>query len=417
VIKRKGKPDDVVTFHENDHGTLACVPAEPGFVLGYLLASLDGSGARSMEAMLGMLDATSAEEALARLGGLETAWNWVAADAGGHIGYQMSGRLPLRRAGVSGLVPLPGWLEENDWQGFAPATDLPRAFDPPAGFFVTANQDLSFCARRRAQNSPMGPWRADRIAEALARRDDWTVDAVRALQLDLHSRQADAYLPKLLPLVAGEPRAAELAAWDRRCSLDSPAATLFERFYRCLFEEVIGGAAGPAVARHLAADTGMLADFYDAFDKVLLSDASAWLGGRSRAEVWRRAFARAAAEPKAAWAAHQTVTMAHMVFGGKLPRWLGFDKGGVAIPGSRATICQGQIYRNGGRLSSFAPSYRLVTDLGERRIHSVLAGGHSDRRYSRWYLSDLERWRAGELKEVCGSEAGGTVDSSSRGQR
>jgi penicillin amidase len=63
-------------------------------------------------------------------------------------------------------------------------------------------------------------------------------------------------------------------------------------------------------------------------------------------------------------------------------------------------VCQGQVYTSGGRLSSFAPSYRLVTDLNERRIFSVLAGGHSDRRFSRWYVSDLERWQSGRLKEV-----------------
>ena len=34
--------------------------------------------------------------------------------------------MPKRRDGVSGFVPLPGWLPENDWQSFVPAQELPR---------------------------------------------------------------------------------------------------------------------------------------------------------------------------------------------------------------------------------------------------------------------------------------------------
>jgi penicillin amidase len=121
--------------------------------------------------------------------------------------------------------------------------------------------------------------------------------------------------------------------------------------------------------------------------------------------VWRRAFAKAAAEPEKSWGEAQAYTMAHMLFGGKLPAWAGFDRPGMQLPGSRASVRQGQIYKNGDRISSFAPSYRMVVDVGERGIHSVLAGGHSDRRFSRWYDSDLARWLAGELKEVM-AEAG-----------
>jgi len=83
-----------------------------------------------------------------------------------------------------------------------------------------------------------------------------------------------------------------------------------------------------------------------------------------------------------------------------LPRWLGFDYGPVALRGGRATIHQGQIYRSGGRQTSFAPSYRLVTELSEAAAHTCLAGGPSDRRFSRWYTSDLPRWRRYEYKRL-----------------
>ena len=55
-------------------------------------------------------------------------------------------------------------------------------------------------------------------------------------------------------------------------------------------------------------------------------------------------------------------------------------------------INQGQIYKSAGRTTSFFPSLRLVSDLGEEKIHSNLAGGPSDNRFSKWYVSDLENW-------------------------
>jgi penicillin amidase len=92
--------------------------------------------------------------------------------------------------------------------------------------------------------------------------------------------------------------------------------------------------------------------------------------------------------------------LAHMLFGGKLPRVLGFDRGPITLEGGRATIHQGQIYRSGGRATSFAPSIRIVADLARDEVATTLVGGPSDRPFSRWYVFDLARWQAGKLKTL-----------------
>jgi penicillin amidase len=88
------------------------------------------------------------------------------------------------------------------------------------------------------------------------------------------------------------------------------------------------------------------------------------------------------------------------LFGGKLPRFLGFDRGPITIIGNRATIHQGQIYRAGNRATTFCPSYRAVTDLVTDEIRTSLAGGPSDRRFSKWYCSDLTNWTEGKYKTL-----------------
>src|SRR5437899_1334782 len=44
-----------------------------------------------------------------------------------------------------------------------------------------------------------------------------------------------------------------------------------------------------------------------------------------------------------------------------------------------------EIVRSARRNTSFAPSFRMILDLGEEAANTNMAGGPSDRRLSRWY--------------------------------
>ncbi len=96
--------------------------------------------------------------------------------------------------------------------------------------------------------------------------------------------------------------------------------------------------------------------------------------------------------------------MTNLFFGGKLPRFLGFDYGPISGEGNRATVVQGAIYTSRGRTATFAPAYRFLTDLAESHAHTVLAGGPSDRRFSKWYTTDISRWLNYEYKVVDGAK-------------
>ena len=93
-----------------------------------------------------------------------------------------------------------------------------------------------------------------------------------------------------------------------------------------------------------------------------------------------------------------------MLFAGKLPSWTGFDRGPIKLPGGRGSPWQGQIYRAAGRTTSFAPSYRFITDLGTDEAHTRLAGGISDRRFSRLYCNEIDAWTRGDYKIVKSSQ-------------
>jgi penicillin amidase len=398
---KKGAPQ-TVTVYENEHGVLEGDPGPEGYRLVLGWSGRRGCGAGMFNGLLGLPHAATVPEALALFRRLDAAaFNWVVGDAAGHIGYQMSGRCYDRPPEVSGLLPTPGWEPRYDPRGFVPMEDLPTQMDPAEGFIVTANQDLNHLGRARVINLPMGAYRAERIRQRLEGRRGLTAADMQALHFDLHSLQAEAFLAQLIPLLPDTPHGRLLAAWDRTYSADSQGATLFEAVYRALVRVVFGdGGLGREVVDHILTETGLFNDYYANLDRILLAPDSAWFAGRAREDLLRQALAEGLAELPRPYGETRQVVLSHLLFGGKLPRFLGFDRGPIPLPGSRATIPQGQIFRSGGRTTTFSPSYRFVADLGEATLHTNLAGGPSDRRFSRWYASDLENWIKGIYKTL-----------------
>lgn len=400
TIARKGKPAVTVTFHENEHGTLDGDPVENGLRLATRWSGLDGTGALSLTSGFNMLFAADVDAGMRHLGRFESAWHWLLADTEGSIAYQMSGLMPIRRDGWSGLLPVPGWDPDNDWRGFAEPSELPRAKNPSAGYLLSANDDTNHLGVRRPINLPMGPDRGARIAELLAACDRCAVADMQRIQLDVHSRQADRFMGILRPLLPSGPDADVLRHWACDYETRSLGAALFEAFYCELLAEVFGQALGHEVMRFLAGATAVVAGFYSAFDAVLLSPRSSWFDGADRDAVYRRVAERLFASGGAPDTPPREFTMKHLMLGGRLPAWLGFDRGPIPLRGGRATASQGQVFVLNGRETSWAPSYRFITDMSESAAHTALAGGPSDRRFSRWYTSDLSDWLAGRWKRL-----------------
>lgn len=94
---------------------------------------------------LGLVDletARSVHEALtvARRSGIP-AQNFLAADAAGHIGWTIAGRVP-RRLGHDGKLPS-SWADgSRRWDGWLADGDIPRSVDPASGRIWSANQRM-----------------------------------------------------------------------------------------------------------------------------------------------------------------------------------------------------------------------------------------------------------------------------------
>ncbi|MDH3712256.1 MAG: penicillin acylase family protein [Gammaproteobacteria bacterium] len=396
ILRKKQNPV-TVTYYENDHGVLDGDPHQEGYYLTTRWTP-SRSGGETLMAIKNLWQATTVDQGMAALGRVESSWSWVLADSLGDIGFQMSGLMPRRPEGATGFVPLPGWDPANDWQGMVSAEDLPRVVNPPEGFLVTANQDLNALGLASPINMPMGDYRARRITAQLAQRVQVSVEDCEELHCDTYSIQAAEFMEQLRSLLPDTDAGMLLREWDCDYGVDSRGAVIFEKLYRELYRELLQPTLGEEVFEYLLDGTGVFIDFYQNVDRLLLAKTSPWHGGRNQEALFEAALKRLPAKVDARWGERNRLVMSHLLFGDKFPRFLGFDRGPYAIPGGRATPHQGQIYESAGRLTSFAPSLRIIADLGEKELRSCLAGGPRDRRFSKWYCTGMSDWIAGRYK-------------------
>ena len=395
IIKRKNHSPMEAVFFENEHGILDGNPYQEGYYLAERWSGSPDAGGRSLNRLYELLHAPSVKVGMEIFADVEFSFNWTLADREGNIGYQMSGLLPRRRAGVSGLVPLPGWDDRNAWKGFAAGSSLPRRYNPQEGFLVTANNDLNSLGRSKPITVSQGSYRAERITKLLKEKKKLNRQDMAAIQGDLYSLQAEKFMKILRPMIPDTSEGKILLEWDLRYDVNSKGAFLFERFYRLLFREAFGELSmGADVIDHLFAETGLFVDFYSSFDAVLFSKESAWFQGRTRDEIFKRALDLTLERGATKWGSRNQIVLKNIFWNGRLPRILGFDRGPVMLGGGRATPKQAQIYRSGGRQTSFAPAYRVIADMSEDGMYTNLLGGPSDRRFSRWYKSEVNAWAA-----------------------
>ena len=385
--------------YENELGILEGDPTVEGYYLLMRWAAARDCGAGDMN-YIKVMKARSVKEAMEYQSRMESgSWNMVLADSGGNIGYRMTGRLFRRPPGASGMVPLPAWDPANIVNDFISPDDFPTRYNPPEGYIVTANQNLNAWGKCRPINLPMASYRADRITELLKREKQADVEYMKRMHFDLRSKQAELFLEAMKTLIPDTENGRILKEWDCLYTADSRGAMLFESVYLELVLSVFGDhGIGRDIMSYLLNETGLFNDYYGNFDTILMRHHSAWFGDLERDIIFRHALEKGLAVRAVPYNKTRKVMISHLLFGGKLPRFLGFDRGPIRLPGSRATIPQGQIFRSAGRTTTFSPSFRFICDLSTEEAHTTLAGGPSDRRFSKFYFSDFINWMNGVYK-------------------
>jgi len=252
VIKVNGGEDIVLTVRETHHGPIISdvLEDEPdALALRWTAAS---GPSRLLQSVLRINQAQNFDEFREALRYWEIpSQNFVYADVDGNIGYQAPGLIPIRRNG-QGLVPVPGWTDEYEWDDFIPFEALPAMLNPERGYIVTANhavvdEQYPYFINRDWASGDRGKRIDDMIAEIIAERPINADDFAR-IHIDSKSLRAESYLPLLAGLPSDNAEVQQalelLRAWDMQERTDSAAASIFEIFYMQLARNVLADDVG-----------------------------------------------------------------------------------------------------------------------------------------------------------------------------
>jgi len=337
--------------------------------------------------------------------------NVVFADVDGNIGYQATGKVPIRASG-DGSLPENGSDNAHEWTGYVPFDKLPSVYNPPAGIIASAN------GRITPEHYPYSisagweaPWRTARIYRVLESGKKFSTADMLALQTDIYSDGEHFFAERFVYGVDhaknASPRARQAAelmrGWDGRMITDSAAPTIAYRsrveLARLLLEPKLGAAPSDPHAVSAALNWRSYAWGMQSvwLENVLQRQPRPWLpeSYASFDDLLSAAVEAAVSSPEAPadlaswhWGPFHPVEIRHPILG-KIPlleRW--------TSPGLQPQAGSGYTVKAVSR--SHGPSERLTVDLSDLDQSTLnLVTGEAGNFLSPYYMDQWKAWYEG----------------------
>jgi len=408
VIKVKGKPDVIVDVPVTRHGPVISelVPGETR-QLALRWTLYDGPRnpffhVDSARDWIEFRKAFSEFDAPAQ--------NVVYADREGNIGYQATGRIPIRASG-DGSLPENGSDDAHEWTAYVPFEKLPSILNPPSGTLATANSRITPDKYPYSLSAEWeAPWRAARVYRVLESGKKFSAADMLALQTDIYS-EFDRFVGERLvyavdhaknPSTRARAAADILRQWDGRMSEQSSAPTIAYRaraaLTRLLLEPKLGSATGNSQsdpALDWKQYRWMMQSVW--LENVLQHQPKRWLPEAypSYDELLNAAIEAAVSGPGAPrdlnswqWGTFHPLEIQHPILG-RIPllrHWTG--PGTQPQSGSEFTVKA--VSRSHG------PSERMTVDLGDLDRSTLnLVTGEAGNFLSPYYMDQWSAWYQG----------------------
>jgi penicillin G amidase len=329
----------------------------------------------------------------------------------GNIGYQTTGKIPVRAAG-DGSLPVSGADDAHAWISYIPFEKLPSIYNPSSGIIATANGRITPDDYPNSISMEWeAPWRTERIYHVLESGRQFSAADMLGLENDIHSEPDLFAAERFVYAVdhASKPsarvkEAADLMrGWDGRMLASSAAPTITEKsiqeLQRLLLEPKLGSApADPAKEDETLSwktyswemqsvwlenilihhPKRWLPDQYSNYDELLTAAVDAAVNGADAPKdltSWR-------------WGAVNAVEIQHRVLG-QIPilkYWAG--------PGVREQSGSGYTVKAVTR--HHGPSERFTADLADLDQSTLnIVTGQGGNFLSPYYMDQWKAWYAG----------------------
>jgi len=325
--------------------------------------------------------------------------NVVYADVDGNIGYQATGRVPIRANG-DGSLPVSGADNAHEWTGYVPFEEMPSVYNPASGIIATANGRVSADAYKYSITKEWeSPYRTERIYKVLRQDKKFTAADMLALQTDVQS-DLDKFVAQRMVYAVDQTSGASARAksaadilrrFDGKMSMDSPGAAIEMRARQWLTRTLLNGKLGNDAALY----TWFMKTVW--LENAVAFQPARWLPGEytSWDALLEASVEAAVKDPDAPqnlanwkYGDYATVQIAHPVFG-KIPLLKKFATT-EKLPQSGNGITVKQV---GGM---FAPSERFTADFADLDQSTLnIVNGQSGNLFSPYFNDQFQAWYRG----------------------
>jgi len=364
-----------------------------------------------LEKLMGCRTVEETRRVLGRIN--QIALNFVFADTQGNIGWQTTGKIPIRTQ-VEGLIPYVVKDQTDNWTGWIPWEDMPHAVNPDRGWLGTCNHltvGRGYPYHYTSHASPT--YRYRRLVELMDAPGKKSVDDHWAFQRDTLNLMAKTIAPimgrALLAHGDTQKMGQVLADWDFVDVPDKAAPTIFQAVYREFALLTYADELGEDLA------LTMLDNWYfwqERLQKMALENNSPWFDNaetsdktETRDDLFHQAAVNAAnnlestlgADPsKWLWGkVHVHEFLSPLRRSGPGAEWLG---GGFhAAAGSGETLYRGLYEFSKPYKIKIPASLRMVADLADAdKILAVLPGGVTGRQFDPHTTDQVESYMNGD---------------------
>lgn len=202
--------------------------------------------AESMESRIGLAEVLTIKNGKQLVKALKHfpigCFNWAFADSQGNIGFQASGRVPVRLHG-DGTFPFPVTGQEDNWHGWIPADKMPGVLNPAKHWTGTCNHKTIAHDFPYYYSSFFAPsWRYRRLKELMQSSQKKTKNDMWSYQRDTKNIMA----AKTAPIMAKALQQYEdtrlmgeiLEKWNFHDDPGKAAPAIFQTTY-CKFAELV----------------------------------------------------------------------------------------------------------------------------------------------------------------------------------
>ena len=333
--------------------------------------------------------------------------NVLYADVNGNIGYQATGKVPIRASG-DGSLPVPGSDNAHEWTGYIPFEKMPSVLNPPSGILATANGRITPDKYPSSISTEWeAPWRTDRIYRVLESGKMFSAADMLALQTDVYSELDRFVADKIVyavdhaknPSPSARQAADILRQWNGHMDETAVAPTIVfttrNELMRVLLEPKLGPATKDAHSAELNWESYRWKMATVWLANVLENEPGRWLPAKypNYDELITAALEQALNKAPArleswAWGAQNTVLIQNRVLM-HLPL-----VGGLTGPGLNPQSGDKYTVKAVGRDSG--PSERFTADLANLDASTLnVVTGESGNFLSPYYMDQWQAWYTG----------------------